>query len=171
MHRELLIKDLASRPSLQIAGTMMTFTEDEAFDREQLRRFDSLTSELTASGVKLGARHAASSFALFQHPDSFLDMVRPGMALFGVYSEAAFRGMGLMDLQPALGLKARVAYVKRLEAGDSAGYERAYVAQRPVWVARRDRRVLSYVRTLRVLQILRVLCYQLNRTVIWANLE
>ena len=85
MHRELLIKDLASRPSLQIAGTMMTFTEDEAFDREQLRRFDSLASELTASGVKLGARHAASSFALFQHPDSFLDMVRPGMALFGVY--------------------------------------------------------------------------------------
>jgi len=135
MHRELLIKDLASRPSLQIAGTMMTFTEDEAFDREQLSRFDSLASELTASGVKLGARHAASSFALFQHPDSFLDMVRPGMALFGVYSEAAFRGMGVMDLQPALALKARVAYVKRLEAGDSAGYERAFVAQRPVWLA------------------------------------
>ena len=130
-----LVQDLASRSSVEIAGTMMTFTEDESFDREQLRRFDSLTGELTSLGVKLGRRHAASSFALFQHPDSFLDMVRPGMALFGVYSEAAFRGMGVMDLRPALSFKARVAYVKQLESGDSAGYERAYVAKRPVWLA------------------------------------
>src|SRR5438094_6815321 len=135
MHRELLIKDLASRPSLQIAGTMMTFTEDEAFDREQLRRFDSLASELAASGVKLGARHAASSFALFQHPDSFLDMVRPGMALFGVYSEPQFRGRRILDLRPGVALKTRVVYVKQLPKNESAGYERVYMAQLDTWMA------------------------------------
>jgi alanine racemase len=62
-------------------------------------------------------------------------MVRSGMAIFGVYSDQAFRGSGAMDLRPALALKARVAYVKQLRAGDSAGYERAYVATRNVWVA------------------------------------
>jgi alanine racemase len=130
-----LIRELASRRSIEIAGTMMTFTEDPEFDPEQLRRFETLTGELQKDGVKLGRRHTASSFTLFQHPDAFLDMVRPGMALYGIYSEAAFRTMGVMDLQPAISLKARVAYVKMLEPGDSAGYERAYRTDKPVWVA------------------------------------
>jgi alanine racemase len=130
-----LVRDLAQRKSVAMAGTMMTFTEDEAFDKEQLRRFTSIAAELKNTGVDLGRLHAASSFALFQHPDSFFDMVRPGMALMGVYSEQAFRSTGVMDLRPAASLKARVAYVKKLEAGDSAGYERAYRAERPVWLA------------------------------------
>jgi alanine racemase len=130
-----LIRDLAGRKSIEIAGTMMTFTEDPEFDPEQLRRFNALAQTLTADGVTLGRRHAASSFALFQHPDAFLDMVRPGMAIYGIYSEAPFRAMGILDLQPAISLKARVAYVKMLQAGDSAGYERAYRAERPVWIA------------------------------------
>src|SRR2546428_3124670 len=114
---------------------MMDFTEDAEFDREQLRRFEALCGSLAAEGVALGRRHAASSFALFQNPDAFLDMVRPGMAIYGVYSEAPFRGMGLMDLRPAVALRARVAYVKQLRAGESAGYNRAYVAQEDVWLA------------------------------------
>ena len=130
-----LIRDLASRRSVEIAGTMMTFTEDPEFDAEQLRRFTALTSRLTADGVHIGRRHAASSFALFQRPDSFLDMVRPGMAIYGIYSELPFRRMGVLDLKPAISLRARVAYVKRIEAGESAGYNRAYRAERPVWLA------------------------------------
>ena len=130
-----LITDLASRRSVSIDGTMMTFTEDPEFDPEQLHRFLSLTQELERSGVKLGRRHTASSFALFQHPDSFLDMVRPGMAVYGIYSEPQFRSAGVMDLRPAISLKARVAYVKQLQAGDSAGYERAYKTDKPVWLA------------------------------------
>jgi alanine racemase len=114
---------------------MMTFTEDPEFDPEQLRRFNTLSRDLEQKGVRLGRRHAASSFALFQHPDSFLDMVRPGMAVFGIFSEPQFRTAGLMDLRPAISLKARVAYVKQLQAGDSAGYERAYKTEKPVWLA------------------------------------
>jgi alanine racemase len=114
---------------------MMTFTEDPEFDPEQFRRFESLTRELAGVGVKVGRRHAVSSFGLFEHPEAFLDMVRPGMAVYGIYSEQRFRKTTLMDLQPAIALRARVAYVKRLEPGDSAGYERAYRTDRPVWLA------------------------------------
>jgi alanine racemase len=130
-----LIADLAGRRSVRIDGVMMTFTEDPEFDKEQLRRFLELTDALTRAGSRLGRRHAASSFALFQNPDSFLDMVRPGMALYGVYSEPPFRGLGLVELRPAFALRARVAYVKQLRAGDSAGYERAYRAKQDVYVA------------------------------------
>src|SRR6266849_2911836 len=130
-----LIRDLASRKSVQIRGTMMTFAEDMELDKEQIRRFHETCSALEKEGVALGKKHAASSFTLFQHPDAFLDMVRPGMAIYGIYSENEFRHAGVMDLRPAISLKARVAYVKKLRQGDSAGYNRAYMAKDDVWVA------------------------------------
>jgi alanine racemase len=57
------------------------------------------------------------------------------MALYGMYPEPEFRRAGVLELRPAVSLKARVIYVKPLRAGESAGYGRAYVAQREVWVA------------------------------------
>ena len=130
-----LLRDLAARRSVDLQGVMMTFTEDPEFDKEQLARFTALCDGIERDGLKLGRRHAASSFGLFQRPDAFLDMVRPGMAVFGVYSEQEFRTAGVLDLRPAMALRARVIYVKQLQPGDSAGYNRAYVAKEPVWVA------------------------------------
>jgi alanine racemase len=130
-----LVRDLAGRHSVHIEGTMMTFTEDPDFDKEQLRRFSETCTALEKEGIALGKKHAASSFPLFQHPDAFFDMVRPGMAIYGIYSENEFRHMGIMDLRPAISLKARVIYAKKLRNGDSAGYNRAYLAKNDVWVA------------------------------------
>lgn len=130
-----LARDLAARKGVSIDGVMMTFTEDDTFDQEQLRRFEALTGDLVKSGISLGRRHAASSYTFFQHDNAWLDMVRPGMALYGVYPEVAFRKSGRLDLRPAVALRARVAYVKKLAAGESAGYNRAYVAKRDTWLA------------------------------------
>ena len=130
-----LVRDLAGRHSVHIEGTMMTFTEDPDFDKEQLRRFSETCTALEKEGIALGKKHAASSFPLFQHPDAFFDMVRPGMAIYGIYSENEFRHLGTMDLRPAIRLKARVIYAKKLRNGDSAGYNRAYLAKNDVWVA------------------------------------
>ena len=130
-----LLKDLAARRSARLEGVMTTLTEDEAFDREQLKRFAALAGDLKRDGVRVGRLHAASSFALFQNADAYLDMVRPGMAIFGVYSEPPFRQLGAMDLRPAVALRTRVALVKQLQAGESAGYNRAYIAKAPVWIA------------------------------------
>ena len=130
-----LVRDLASRKSVRVQGTMMTFTEDPDFDKEQLRRFNETCASFEKEGIALGKKHAASSFSLFQHPDAFLDMVRPGMAIYGIYSENEFRHTSILDLRPAISLKARVIYAKRLRKGDSAGYNRAYMANDEVWVA------------------------------------
>ncbi len=130
-----LIRDLAGRKNVRIAGVMMTFTEDQAFDQEQLKRFTALTGELTAAGIALGRRHAVSSYTIFQHDNAWLDMVRTGMVLYGVYPDPKFRQVAKIDLRPAVALRARVAYVKKLTAGTSAGYERAYVAKQDTWIA------------------------------------
>lgn len=130
-----LIRDLAARPNVRLAGVMMTFTEDQVFDQEQLQRFTTLSDGLTAAGVAIGRRHAASSYTFFQHDNAWLDMVRTGMVLYGVYPDPGFRKGAAMDLRPAVALRARVVYVKKLAAGTSAGYERAYVAKQDTWVA------------------------------------
>ena len=83
----------------------------------------------------MGRRHAAASYALFDNPPAYLDVVRPGMALFGQYSMPRFREMDLLDLRPSMSLKARVVLVKELQKGDTAGYEAAYKADRDVWIA------------------------------------
>jgi alanine racemase len=137
------MRELRRRSSaILVDGVMMTFTEDAAFDREQLARFGSLCEALGGEGIPVGRRHAASSYTLFQGPGQpgglapfLLDMIRPGMAIFGVYPEAQFRTSGVIDLKPAVALRARVAYVKRILKGESAGYSRAYVAPRDVWIA------------------------------------
>jgi alanine racemase len=131
-----LITDLARRKGIRIDGTMMTFTEDLEFDREQRQRFSTLTAALKANGVDLGRLHAASTYTLFQHGDeTHFDMVRPGMALLGIYPDARFKAARRVELRTALAFRVRVAFVKQLAAGTSAGYERAYVASKPTWIA------------------------------------
>ena len=130
-----LIADLAGREGVHIVGTMTTLNEDAEFEKLQLQRFREIEETLAASGIAIGQRHAASSFALFDNPAAYLDMVRPGMALLGQYSLPRFRDMGRLDLRPSMSLKARVLLVKQLQEGDAAGYEAAYRADRDVWIA------------------------------------
>jgi alanine racemase len=130
-----LVRDLAGRKSLRIEGTMTAFSEVREFDDEQLRRFRSLCALLKGEGVELGKKHAASTTALFRLPDAFLDMVRPGAAIYGVHNYLEQRATHLLDLRTALSLKARVIYVKQLNEGETAGYGQAYVAKSKIWVA------------------------------------
>ena len=78
---------------------MTTLNEDAEFEKLQLQRFREVEDTLAASGIAIGQRHAASSFGLFDNPAAYLDVVRPGMALFGQYSLARFRGMDQLDLR------------------------------------------------------------------------
>ncbi len=132
---EALARDLASRQGVTLAGLMMTFSEDQAFDQEQLRRFETLAGALKQSGVNAGRLHAASSYTFFQHENALLDMVRPGMVLYGVFPEAKFRRARAIDLRPAAAFRTRVVYTKKLTAGESAGYERAFIAKNDTWIA------------------------------------
>jgi alanine racemase len=133
---------LGRRPAIVVDGIQMTFTEDAEFDQEQLTRFTTLCAALKADGVPIGRRHAASTYTLFQSATQpggvtpiLLDMVRPGMALFGVYPETPFRTAGVLDLRPAVALRVGIVYVKKILKGESAGYNRAYRATRDVWIA------------------------------------
>ena len=129
------IESLVGSGKVRVGGVFMGFTEDPEFDREQLRRFMSVTEQASDAGCSLGARHAASSSAVFDLPESHLDMVRPGMALYGGYPNDPALQRERASLRSTIRLKARVVRVERRRSGDSVSYGRNFVAKEPTWVA------------------------------------
>lgn len=123
------IEHVVKMPNLRIAGVFTSLSEDPDFDKIQMKRFQSLLSRAEARGIALGIKHAASSAAVLEGPETGLDMIRPGIMVCGHYPSAAERRLKRIDLRPALSLKARVVYVKNLKKGDPIGYHRAYKAQ------------------------------------------
>ncbi|MGD8278555.1 MAG: alanine racemase [Gemmatimonadota bacterium] len=135
-HRALpVLRSIAERRAFRIDGTFMAFTEEPDFDPEQLRRFLELAASARGLGISPGRLHAASSNGVFHLPDAHLDLVRPGMALFGGYPSRPDEERAKAALVPAARLRCRVVRVARLRPGDTVSYGRDYVAERPTWIA------------------------------------
>jgi alanine racemase len=123
---------LAELPEIpvEVVGLMTHFATadtDPGFAREQLRQFDQATrrySHLT--------RHAANSAAALRLPESRLDAARCGIALYGLSPFGTDPGED--GLEPVLRWESRLAQVKQLAAGESTGYGRWFVAERPMWI-------------------------------------
>lgn len=126
---------LAESGAFDVRGTFMAFTEETDFDREQLARFESVVGEARQRGIGLGRLHAASSNGVYHLPEAHLDLVRPGIALFGGYPSRPDEERSIAELRAAVALKCRVVRVERIRTGDSVSYGRDYVAERPTWIA------------------------------------
>lgn len=124
-----LLAHVGGRSRIKIAGVSTVFTEDPEFDQVQLARFLKICATAKAAGIDIGHMHAASSAAVLATPAAHLDMVRPGILLYGHYPSAGARkAEPELGLKPVLGLRARVAQVKTLRQGESVGYHRVHVA-------------------------------------------
>jgi alanine racemase len=127
---------VAEAPHLGLAGAWTHFaTADErgdAFFGEQLARFKAWAEPLRAAHPDL-VLHAANSAALLRDPASHFDLVRPGVAIYGL--DPFGEDPAQRDLEPALELVSYVAALKTAKPGDSAGYGRRWVASRETLVA------------------------------------
>ena len=124
-----LIEHVASLPGVTVEGMFSTFTESREFDEVQLSRMLELDGELRGRGIVVPSKSMASSNAVFHFPGSFLDAVRPGIMLMGIYPEAEDREIGL-KLRPVLSFRARLEHVKWVEEGEAVTYSRRFVAPR-----------------------------------------
>ena len=124
-----LIEHVDGLAGVSVAGMFSTFTEEREFDGVQLERMLALDSELRRRGVEVETKSMASSNAIFHFSESFLDAVRPGLMLYGLYPEPEDRGVGV-ELRPVLSFKARLEHVKWIEGGETLTYSRRFVAPR-----------------------------------------
>lgn len=129
------IEKVAAMTDISIEGIFTTFTEDENFDKIQLERFLHVCDAAKKQGINIRLRHAASSAALLSFPQAHLDMVRPGITIYGHYPSDKEYQVRKIDLKPAMTLKTRVMYVKTLRPGDSVSYHRRFTAQQETQVA------------------------------------
>ena len=86
----------------------------------QLDAFDSVLDELAQAGIEVPLVHAANSAATIAVPRAHRDVVRPGVALYGLPPSVALDGQ--VELRPAMKLWTTVSLVKRLRAGDRLSY-------------------------------------------------
>jgi alanine racemase len=133
LHRA--VQALAAYPEVRLSGLMTHFACADAGTTEsiaeQLQLFGEAEAMLQRAGHHPRLRHAANSAALFRHPESRLEMVRPGVSLFGV-NPCVSAGPAL---EPALKLRTEVVALRRLRVGQAVGYGATWVASRPSIIA------------------------------------
>jgi alanine racemase len=106
---------------------------DLAPARAQLEAFRDVLRRLHEAKIPVGLRHAANSAAAMALPASHFDLVRPGIALYGIAPAPHLRDR--IPLRRVMRLRARVAHVKRVPAGTAIGYGHTYRAGRATTIA------------------------------------
>ena len=122
------ILDISKLPNLEINGIFSHFSKADEPDSEytelQFSRFTSLCNALEQNGLHIQYKHICNSAGLIKYPHMHLDMVRPGIILYGLYPEDALRSA--IDLKPAMELKAKITRVQTIPKGTPISYGGIY---------------------------------------------
>ncbi len=122
------IAKACSLPALNAEGIFTHFAtsdsddpDDRAYAMDQFAVFRAVLDALEKRGRRFAIRHCANSGALARYPETYLDMVRPGIALYGLGDDAPALG-----LRPVMSLYSCVSTIKIFDAGASVSYGRTY---------------------------------------------
>jgi len=117
-------------PGREVVGLMSHFASadsDAAFTELQIERFAAATEEYSSL-----TRHIANSAGALRYPAARFDAARCGIALYGISPFGTDPGED--GLEPALRWESELAQVRQAQPGDSTGYGRRWIAERPTWI-------------------------------------
>jgi alanine racemase len=128
---------LRDMPGLVFEGMFTHFaTADVPGDWEftrQVERFERAVEDVRTEWMRPPLVHSANSAATILHPETHQDLVRCGIAIYGLHPSSAT--YGTIDLRPAMSVKARVSYVKRIGLGEGVSYGFTWHAGGPTTIA------------------------------------
>ena len=123
--------------NLKVAGLFSHFSaadeRDKTFSMHQLQLFEETMREIEHAGIELPQRHMANSAATLDLPQSYYDMVRPGLIIYGLYPSTEVSHS--IDVKPAMTLKTRLCYLKTVPPGTPISYGRTFVTPKQTRVA------------------------------------
>lgn len=128
---------LRQLPSLVVEGVashLATADEDPEYAREQLQRLLWVVREVS-KGQSKPLLHIANSAAVFTLPEAHLDLVRPGIALYGAHPSASFKALHPLPLEPIMTWKSKIADLKEHPPSSSISYGRTFVTSVPSRIA------------------------------------
>lgn len=129
---------VARMPGLDVEGIYTHFASSDSSERgytlRQFEQFMEILGCLSREGLVIPVRHCANSAAVIEYPETHLDMVRPGIVLYGLYPSADV-DQGKIDLRPAMSFKTSVALVKRVPPGFNVSYGCTYTTGGPTLIA------------------------------------
>lgn len=130
-------KFVASLPNLDIRGIYTHFAtadeRDKGFARTQLNRFFEVASTLSNSSIDIPLKHCANSAAVLELKDSYFDMVRPGVLLYGYYPSHEINES--LPIRRALSWRSRIGFLKTVGGGTPISYGRKYVTDSATTIA------------------------------------
>lgn len=126
------IRNLNRDKNFLIEGVYTHFAisdeKNKDFSMLQLKRFNSILTELKKDKIEIGIIHTANSGAILDIPESYFNMVRPGIAMYGYYPSRETSES--IKLDPVMSLISEVSSVKIIEAGETVSYGRTFKASR-----------------------------------------
>lgn len=129
---------ISKLPKIIIEGLFTHFASadesDKSYTNMQFERFMSIVSELNRIGIYIPVKHVCNSAGIIEYPEMHLNMVRPGIVLYGMYPSEEVR-KDRIDLRPAMTLKANIILVKEVEADNCISYGRIFKTQRDSKIA------------------------------------
>jgi alanine racemase len=132
------IETITRLPGLAVEGIFTHFATADSTDKSyaelQLNRFLELLDHLQKEGLKPRIRHAANSAALIDMPESHLDMVRPGIATYGLHPSDEVN-QRIIDLKPVMRLKSTIVHVKDVAPGFNISYGITYQTKHHTTIA------------------------------------
>lgn len=103
---------------------------DEEYTMLQFTRFLELLHNMEQKDCHFILRHCAASAAVFNYPCTYLDMVRPGIALYGHYSDTSWAELNEFSLQPVMSLKTKITALRTLPANTAVSYGCTHILSR-----------------------------------------
>lgn len=137
-HEEALefVKKVSKEKGIILEGIYTHFSSagrDDFFTKYQIDAFEKLLYEIEKNWIKIPLRHAANSIATVDFKRSHLNLVRPGLIIYGMYPKHTFPK--LIKLKPAMSLKTRIVFIKETPAGRAISYGRTFITQKPTIIA------------------------------------
>lgn len=132
-----VITELKKLSNIEIEGIYTHFSTADEKDKEytlyQFHLFKEVMNKVKKSNLKIPYYHTANSGAILDLPETWLDMVRPGCLIYGLYPSGEVNKS--INLLPALSFKSRISFLKRVAADSFIGYGRTYKTKKETVVA------------------------------------
>lgn len=130
-----LAKYISARKNLHLEGIFTHFPDakDKKFTLSQIRNFKVFLQGLIKEGIDFIYQHSANSAAFLNLPETWLNLIRPGLILYGIYPDIYLNKK--LKIKPVLSWKTRVVYIKDIPKGWSVGYGRTWTAKKKERIA------------------------------------